>query len=305
MRREEDHRMPRLVECVPNFSEGRRRDVIEAIAGEVLRTPEVRLLDVQADESHNRSVVTFVGAPDAAKAAALAASRRAIELIDMNAHRGEHPRLGAVDVIPFIPITGVTMDEAVATARALGREIWTQLRVPVFFYAEAAASPERKRLPDIRKGEYEGLAARFADPAWAPDVGDPIPHPTAGATVVGARRPLIAYNINLATGDVEVAKKIARAVRESSGGLPAVQAMGVRSERGNAQVSMNLVDYTQTPVQQAFEAVRSEAAKYGAEILESEVVGLIPLDAIADVARHYLKLRDFTRDLVLEAKLME
>lgn len=297
--------MPRVVECVPNFSEGRRRDVIEAIADEVRRTRDVQLLDVQKDESHNRCVVTFVGTPEGAKAAALAASRRAIELIDMNVHRGEHPRLGAVDVIPFIPIFGVTMEEAVATARALGREIWEQLRVPVFFYADAATKPERRRLPDIRKGEYEGLSAKLGDPAWAPDVGDPKAHPTAGATVVGARRPLIAYNINLTTDDVEIAKKIARAVRESSGGLAAVQAMGVKSESGRAQVSMNLVDYTQTPVQRAYEAVREEAAKYGAEILESEVVGLIPLDAIVDVARGALRLRGFTRDQILEAKLME
>lgn len=297
--------MPRLVECVPNFSEGRRLTVIDAIAQEVRRTPDVRLLDLQADESHNRCVVTFVGTPEAAKVAALAASRRAIELIDMNAHRGEHPRMGAVDVIPFIPIAGVTMEEAVATAKALGREIWEQLRVPVFFYADAATRPERRRLPDIRKGEYEGLAAKLADAAWAPDVGDPKPHPTAGATVVGARRPLIAYNINLTTDDVDVAKKIARAIRESSGGLVAIQAMGVRSETGKAQVSINLVDYTQTPVQQAFDAVREQAARHGAEISESEVVGLIPLDAIADVARHYLRLRDFTREQILETHLME
>lgn len=297
--------MPRLVECVPNFSEGRRRDVIDAIADEVRRTPGARLLDVQADESHNRCVVTFVGSPEAAKAAALAASARAVELIDMNSHRGEHPRLGAIDVIPFIPISGVTMDDAVATARALGRDIWDRLHVPVFFYAEAAVKPERRRLPDIRKGEYEGLAVRLADSAWMPDVGDAKPHPTAGVTVVGARRSLIAYNINLSTDDVEVAKKIARAVRESSGGLVAVQAMGVKNESGKAQVSMNLVDFTQTPVQRAFEVVKEEAAHFGVAILESEVVGLLPLDAIADVARHYLRLRDFTREQILETHLME
>lgn len=297
--------MPRLVECVPNFSEGRRREVIDAIADEVRRTPGVRLLDVQADESHNRCVMTFVGTPEAAKSGALAASARAVELIDMTSHRGEHPRLGAIDVIPFIPISGVSMDEAVATARALGREIWDRLHVPVFFYAEAATRPERRRLPDIRKGEYERLAAKLADPAWIPDVGEAKPHPTAGATVVGARRPLIAYNINLTTEDVEVAKKIARAVRESSGGLVAVQAMGVKSEGGKAQVSMNLVDFTQTSVQVAFEAVKEKAAHLGVGILESEVVGLIPLDAIADVARNYLRLREFTREQILETHLME
>ncbi|MGH7128497.1 MAG: glutamate formimidoyltransferase [Planctomycetaceae bacterium] len=297
--------MPRLVECVPNFSEGRRREVIDAIADDVRRTNGARLLDVQADESHNRCVVTFVGTPEAARTAALAASERAVELIDMNAHRGEHPRLGAIDVIPFIPISGVTMDDAVGIAKTLGREIWDRLRVPVFFYAEAATRPERRRLPDIRKGEYEGLAAKLADPAWMPDFGEAKPHPTAGAAVVGARRPLIAYNINLSTDDIEVAKKIARAVRESSGGLVAVQAMGVKNESGKAQVSMNLVDFTQTPVQRAFEVVNEEAAHYGVTIVESEVVGLLPLDAVVDVARHHLRLRHFTREQILETHLME
>ena len=297
--------MPQLVECVPNFSEGRRRDVIEAIAGEVRQTPGARVLDVQADQSHNRCVITFVGDLRSVSHAALAATRRAVERIDMRSHRGEHPRLGAVDVIPFVPISGVTMEECVAAAKDLGRQIWDALRVPVYFYAEAATRPERRRLPDIRKGEYEGLAAKMADPEWVPDVGDPKPHPTAAAMVVGARRPLIAYNVNLATDDVEVAKKIAKAARESSGGLVAVQAMGVTSERGRAQVSMNLLDYTKTPVHQAFELVRAEAARYGVEILDSEVVGVIPLNAVADAARFYLRLTAFRREQILEAILME
>jgi glutamate formiminotransferase len=223
----------------------------------------------------------------------------------MNTHQGEHPRMGAVDVIPFVPISGVTMEECVAAARRLGREIWETLRVPVFFYADAASRPERRRLPDIRKGEYEGLSAKLSDPAWAPDVGEPAPHPTAGATAVGARAPLIAYNINLASEDVEVARKIARAVRESSGGLANVQAMGVRSESGRAQVSMNLLDYTRTPIHVAYEQVRIEASRHGVDILESEVVGLVPLDAIADAARFYLRLRGFDREQILETKLME
>lgn len=297
--------MASIVECVPNFSEGRRRAVIEAIAHEVRAHSGVRLLDVQSDSSHNRSVLSFVGDLNAVQAAALAAARRAVELIDMNAHTGEHPRMGAVDVIPFVPISDVSMDECVAAARTLARNIWEELRVPVFLYAEAATRPERRRLPDIRKGEYEGLASKLADPAWAPDFGDPRPHPTAGATVVGARRPLIAYNINLASEDLEVAKKIARAVRESSGGLPSVQAMGVRSESGQAQVSMNLLDYTRTPIHVAYEHVREEASRHGVDILESEVVGLVPLDAIADAARASLRLRGFDRKQILEAKLME
>lgn len=297
--------MPQLVECVPNFSEGRRREVIEAIADEVRKTSGARLLDVQADQSHNRCVITFVGDLRAVATAALAATRQAVERIDMRTHRGEHPRLGAVDVIPFVPIAGVTMEECVAAAKDLGRKIWDTLRVPVFFYAEAATRPERRRLPDIRKGEYEGLREKMADPNWAPDVGEAKPHPTAGAVVVGARRPLIAYNINLATGDVEIAKKIAKAARESSGGLVAVQAMGMVSEDGRAQVSMNLLDYTQTPVHRAFELVRAEAARYGVEILESEVVGLIPLDAVVDAARWCLRLTDFHREQILETRLME
>ncbi len=294
-----------LVECIPNFSEGRRREVIDAIADEVRRTPGARLLDVQADESHNRCVLTFVGDLNAVKAAGLAAAHRAVELIDMRGHRGEHPRLGAVDVIPFVPISGVTMDECVTAAGELGRQLWESLRVPVYFYAEAATRPQRRRLPDIRKGEYEGLAQKMADPAWAPDVGSATPHPTAGATVVGARRPLIAYNINLTTEDVEVAKKIARAARESSGGLVNVQAMGVVSESGRAQVSMNLLDYTTTPMARAVEVVRTEAARYDVDIQDSEVVGLVPLDAVVDVARFYLRMKNFRREQILEAKLME
>lgn len=297
--------MAQIVECVPNFSEGRRRDVIEEIAAAVAATPGARLLDVQADKSHNRCVVSLVGDLDAVQAAALAAAAVAVRSIDMNTHRGEHPRMGAVDVIPLVPISGVSMEECVAAARTLGTRLWETLRVPVFFYAEAATTPQRRRLPDIRKGEFEGLADKLKDAAWAPDVGDPVPHPTAGATVVGARRPLLAYNINLTTDDVKVAREIAKAVRESSGGLVAVQAMGVKSDAGQAQVSMNLVDYTTTPVHRAFEAVRAEAAQRGVDIAESEVVGLIPLDALTDAARYYLRLRDFERGQILEARLME
>jgi len=297
--------MAQIVECVPNFSEGRRRDVIEQIAAAVAATPGARLLDVQADESHNRCVVSCVGNLETVQAAAFAAAEVAVRLIDMTTHRGEHPRLGAVDVIPFVPVSEVTMDECVAAAKALGRRIWESLRVPVFFYAEAAARPQRRRLPDIRKGEFEGLAGKLADPDWAPDVGDPAPHPTAGATVVGARRPLIAFNVNLTTDDVKVARDIAKAVRESSGGLAAVQAMGVTSEAGQAQVSMNLVDFTTTPVHAAYDAVREAALARGTEVAESEVVGLIPLDALTDAARHYLRLKDFRRDQILEARLME
>jgi len=295
----------RIVECVPNVSEGRRAEVIEAVADEVRRTEGVRLLNIQSDQSHNRSVITFAGSPAAAAEAAFALCARAVALIDMNAHHGEHPRLGAVDVVPFVPIAEVTMDEAVRLALALGARIWEVLRVPVYFYAQAAQRPERVRLPDIRRGEYEGLSQKMADPDWAPDAGEPAPHPTAGAVVVGARRPLIAYNINLSTSDVAVAKKIARAVRESSGGLAAVQAMGVRSAAGQAQVSMNLLDYETTSITAAYEAVRREAATAGVAIAESEIVGLVPLDALMDAARAGLALRGFDRSQILETHLME
>lgn len=294
-----------IVECVPNVSEGRRSEVVEAIADAVRRTEGVRLLNVQSDASHNRSVITFAGPPAAAAEAALALCARAVALIDMNDHRGEHPRLGAVDVVPFVPITGVTMEEAVGLAFALGARIWEDLRLPVYFYAEAARRPERVRLPDIRKGEYEGLRAKMADPAWAPDVGEATPHPTAGAVLVGARRPLIAYNINLNTSDVSVARSVARAIRESSGGLPAVQAMGVAAASGQAQVSINLLDAATTSMTRVFDAVRAEADRRGVAVAESEIVGLVPLDALLDVARAYLRLRDFDRAQVLETQLME
>ncbi|MGH2453982.1 MAG: glutamate formimidoyltransferase [bacterium] len=294
-----------IVECVPNVSEGRRGDVVAAIAEAVRRTDGVRLLNVQTDESHNRSVITFAGPPAAVADAAFALCARAVALIDMNAHRGAHPRLGAVDVVPFVPITEVTMAEAVRLALALGARIWEGLRVPVYFYAQAAQRPDRVRLPDIRRGEYEGLGQKMADPDWAPDAGEPAPHPTAGAVVVGARRPLIAYNINLNTNDVAVAKKIARAVRESSGGLAAVQAMGVTSAAGQAQVSMNLLDYETTSITAAYEAVRRAAAAAGVAIAESEIVGLVPLDALMDAARARLALRGFDRAQILETHLME
>jgi len=298
--------MIRLVACVPNFSEGRRVEVVEAIAGEVRRVPGVALLDVSWDPSHNRCVLTFVGEPEAVKQAALAASAKAVDLINMEEHRGVHPRIGAVDVIPFVPLAGVTMDDCVALAQDLGRELWEKLGLPVYLYAEAAQRPERRRLPEIRRGEYEGLKEALSRPERWPDIGEPRLHPTAGATAVGARKPLIAFNVYLRTGDVEVARSIARAVRESSGGLVNVQARGVPIEhRGMVQVTMNLLDHVRTPLPRVFEMVRMEAARYGTEVVESEVVGLVPLDALVEVARHYLRLHRFSREKVLEARLLE
>lgn len=295
----------RLVECVPNVSEGRRADVIDAVVAAVREVEGVRLLNVQSDASHNRSVITFAGDGDAVARAAVALTGRAIDLIDMRRHQGEHPRLGAVDVIPFVPIGPTTMEECVALARRVGEELWSRLRLPVYLYAAAASAPHRVRLPDIRKGEFEGLAEKMATEGSAPDFGDPRPHPTAGAVVVGARRPLIAYNINLNTSDVSVARSVARAIRESSGGLPAVQAMGVAAASGQAQVSINLLDAATTSMTRVFDAVRAEADRRGVAVAESEIVGLVPLDALLDVARAYLRLRDFDRAQVLETQLME
>jgi glutamate formiminotransferase len=294
-----------LVECVPNFSEGRRADVIEAVVAAVRASPGVTVLNVQSDESHNRTVLTFAGDPASAAEAVIAMVREAMALIDMNRHTGEHPRLGAVDVVPFVPIGQVTMDECVALARRVGERLWADLALPVYYYAQAATAPHRIRLPDIRKGEYEGLAEKMRQPDWQPDVGDPRPHPTAGAVVVGARRPLIAYNINLQSTDVAVAKAVARAVRETGGGLVNVQAMGVAAASGLAQVSINVLDHARTPLARVFDLVRLEAERFGVAVAESEIVGLVPMDAILDAARAYLRLRGFDRNQVLEVRLME
>jgi glutamate formiminotransferase len=290
---------------VPNVSEGRRQAVVDAIVGAVRAVDGVRVLHVHSDPSHNRSVITLVGPAEAVGRAALALARAAVAHIDLRAHRGEHPRIGAVDVIPFVPIGETTMEECVALARRVGAELWQALRVPVYFYAEAATAPHRVRLPDIRRGEFEGLAEKMAQPAWAPDVGDPRPHPTAGAVAVGARRPLVAYNITLHTADVGVARAIARAVRESSGGLVHVQAMGVRAASGQAQVSINVLDATRTPLYRVFDLVRLEADRHGVAVAASEIVGLVPLDVLVDVARAYLRLWTFERSQVLELRLVE
>lgn len=294
-----------LVECVPNISEGRRQDVIEAVADAVRAIPGTKLLNVQSDESHNRSVLTFAGEGEAVGEAAVAMARRAVELIDLREHKGQHPRVGAVDVIPFVPIGPTGMDECVALARRVGERLWSEARLPVYLYGEAATAPHRKRLPDIRRGEFEGLAEKMKQEGWAPDFGEQEPHATAGAAVVGARRFLVAYNINLRTGDVQVARAIARAIRESGGGLVNVQALGVISESGLAQVTINIHDASRTSMARVFELVRIEASRYGISIAESEVVGLVPLDALIEVARFALRLRDFDRTQVLEARLVE
>jgi len=293
-----------LIECVPNVSEGRRADVIARLADDVRRVPGVRLLDLSSDPSHNRSVFTMVGDPQALESAVLALADGAVAAIDLRSHRGEHPRVGALDVVPFIPIEGATMADCVALAKRVGRAIAERFGVPVYLYEEAAANPARTNLEDIRRGEFEGLAAKMAAPGWAPDFGAAAPHRTAGATVVGARMPLIAYNINLASDRLDVAKKIAAAIRQSSGGFRYVKASGFKLEdRGIVQVSMNLTNYEKTPIARVFEAVKREAARYGVAILESEIVGLVPSAALGDAARFYLQLDRFTADQILENKL--
>ena len=293
-----------LIECVPNVSEGRRPDVIAAMVEALGRVPGVRLLDHSSDPSHNRSVFTLVGDSTGVEQAVLALFERATADIDLRSHTGEHPRLGAVDVVPFIPIEGATMPDCVALAKRVGAEVAARFGVPVYLYEEASNNPARKNLEDIRRGEFEGLAARMATPDWAPDFGPAAPHPSAGATVIGARMPLIAYNINLATDRLDVAKKIAAAIRHSSGGFRYVKAAGFKLEdRGIVQVSMNLTNYEKTPIFRVFETVKREAERYGVSILESEIVGLLPAAALTSTAEYYLQLAGFTPNQVLENKL--
>ncbi|TMA04459.1 MAG: glutamate formimidoyltransferase [Methanobacteriota archaeon] len=299
--------MAEIVECVPNFSEGRRKEVVDAIAQAIASVPGVRVLDRQMDADHNRSVITFVGDRTAVAQAAFRGAQKAVELIDMSMHHGEHPRVGALDVLPFVPIAGVTMDDCVALARSVGKRIADELQVPVYLYEAAATRLDRRALPDVRRGEYEGLKTEIeTNPDRTPDFGPRRLHPTAGACIVGARPVLIAWNVNLRTADIRVAKRIAKAIRESDGGLPAVRAKGFElADRGLVQVSMNMVDYRKTSLVQAYEAIRSLAAKEGVEIAESEIVGLVPLDALIDGATQYFKLARFHREQILETRLWE
>jgi len=293
-----------VIECVPNVSEGRRPEIVAAMADAIRAIGGVRLLDHSSDASHNRSVFTLAGDAAGVERAVLALVERATADIDLRTHRGEHTRIGAVDVVPFVPIEGVTMAECVALARKVGSEIASRFNVPVYLYEEASNDPARKNLEDIRRGEFEGLAAKMAKAGWAPDFGPAAPHPSAGATVVGARMPLIAYNINLATNRLDVAKKIAAGIRHSSGGYRYVKAMGIMLEdRGIVQVSMNLTNYEKTPIFRVFETVKREAARYGVQVLESEIVGLVPSAALNAAAEFYLQIEGFKADQVLEHKL--
>jgi glutamate formiminotransferase len=295
-----------IIETIPNVSEGRRPEVVEALVAAVRGTPGVRLLDHSSDASHNRSVLTAVGDAPSLRQAVLALFEAAVPAIDLRAHSGEHPRVGAVDVVPFVPIEGVTMADCVALARDVAGEVASRFGIPVFLYEEASDNPARKNLEDIRRGEFEGLAAKLASPGWVPDFGPAAPHATAGASVIGARMPLIAYNINLNTDRLDVARKIAAAIRHSSGGLRYVKAMGVMLEdRRIAQVSINLTNFQKTPIHRVFDLVAREAARYGVTVLESEIVGLIPNAALAAAAEHYLQLERFGPAQILENKLRD
>lgn len=297
----------RLVECVPNFSEGRDRGRVDAIVAAIRTAPGVAVLDVELDADHNRSVVTFTAPPETVVDAALAGVARAVELIDLNRHQGVHPRIGACDVLPFVPLEGVTLEDCVKLAEKAAGEIWKKLKVPVYLYEAAARRPERTNLENIRRGQFEGLREEVkSDPQRAPDVGDAALHATAGATVVGARKFLIAYNINLGTADLEIAKRIAKGIRHSSGGFRYVKAMGVMLQSRNlAQVSMNLTDFEQTPVHRVFETVRAEAARYGVPVVGSEIVGLIPKKALEMTADFYLRCENFSPSLVLENRVAD
>ncbi|MBI2445303.1 glutamate formimidoyltransferase [Candidatus Micrarchaeota archaeon] len=297
----------KIVECVPNFSEGKDQKVIDAILAEMTSVPGITVLSSLADADHNRLDVSYLGEPDAVKQAAFLACKKASELIDMEQHHGQHPRMGATDVIPFIPIQNVSMEDCVQYANEVGKRIGDELDIPVFLYESAARIPERKNLADVRRGEYEGIKAEFeSNSARKPDFGPSKMHPSAGFTAVGARMPLVAFNVNLATTDVSIAKAIAKAVREKDGGLKCVKAMGFEiKERGLVQVSMNLVNYVETPIFKAFEAVKAEAQKHGVQIVESEIIGMVPLQALSDTADFYLRLEKFKTDQVIEARLIE
>ena len=293
-----------VIECVPNVSEGRRGDVVERLAAAVRDVDGARLLDYSSDASHNRSVFTLAGEAAPLKTALLALFAEAVRAIDLRAHRGEHPRLGAVDVVPFVPIEGVTMEDCVRLANDVAAEVAARFGIPVYLYEEAARTPTRRNLEDIRRGEFEGLEAKMKSDGWAPDYGPAAPHPSAGAAVIGARMPLIAYNINLDTDRLDVAKKIAAAIRQSSGGFRYVKAAGFKLEdRGIVQVSMNLTNYEKTPIFRVFETVKREAERYGVSVLESEIVGLVPSAALVGAAEFYLRLAGFSPEQVLENKL--
>lgn len=296
--------MNKIMECVPNFSEGKDLEKVEKILDIFRGHHDVKLLDYSSDENHNRSVVTVVGEPEALKKVMVEAIGKAIELIDLTKHVGQHPRMGAVDVIPFIPIKNVSVEEADKLAKEVAKEASEKYNLPFFLYEKSASASHRENLANIRKGQFEGMTEKMKDDMWKPDFGPSTVHPTAGVTAIGARMPLVAYNINLSTNNIEIANSIAKKVRHISGGFRFVKALGIDLEdRGIVQVSMNLTDYTKTSIYRVFETVKMEAERYGVNIIGSEIVGLVPMQALVDTADHYLRLENFSMDQVLESKL--
>lgn len=296
--------MNKIIECVPNFSEGRDLLKLEKILDVFRGRNNVKLLDYSSDEDHNRTVVTLVGEPDALKSAMIEAIGKAVELIDLTKHEGQHPRMGAVDVIPFIPIKNVTVEEADKLAREVAMEAAKLYGLPFFLYEKSASAPHRENLATVRKGQFEGMAEKMKDSMWKPDFGPETIHPTAGVTAIGARMPLVAFNVNLSTNNLEIASKIAKQVRHINGGFRYVKALGIELEdRGIVQVSMNLTDYTKTSIYRVFETIKMEAERYGVNVVGSEIVGLLPLQAIVDTADYYLRLENFNLDQVLETRL--
>lgn len=298
--------MAKLVECVPNFSEGRDKEIIEKIVDEVRKTEGVKLLDYCSDKDHNRSVVTMIGGPKEVKEAAFKLIKKASELIDMSKHQGAHPRMGATDVVPFIPIKDITTEECVELAKELGKRVGEELNIPVYLYEDAATAPERQNLANIRKGQYEGFFEKIKQPEWKPDFGPNEMNEKSGATVIGARFPLIAYNVNLGTDNIEIANAIARKIRHINGGLRYAKAVGVMlTERNIAQVSINLVQYEKTAIYTAQEMVKMEAKRYGVPVVGAEVIGLVPMKALIDCAEYYLQIENFDINQVLESRLAE
>lgn len=293
-----------MIESIPNVSDGSRLDVIDALAEAVQHVPRVLWLDRSSDRSHNRTVFTFAGEPRTLEQAALVLIERALPLIDLRAHRGVHPRMGAVDVMPFVPLDGASMADCVDLARRVGSAVGQAFEIPVFLYEEAATATHRRHLDEVRRGGFEALAAKLEDPRWKPDFGPSVPHSTFGAIAIGARAPLIAFNVNLDSDRIDLARRIASAIRERDGGLFAVKALGLPlPSRGIVQVSMNLTDYQRTPPAAAFEAIDRQARQYGVQVLESEIVGLVPRAALAGTTAEALKLKDFSADQILEVRL--
>lgn len=298
--------MAKIVECIPNISEGRNMEVVEAVLNEVRSTPGVTLLDHSSDPNHNRTVITFLGSPEGVAEAAVKLAKKAVELIDLNKHVGEHPRMGAVDVCPFVPVKEITTEECVALSKEVAKRIWEEAHMPVFLYEDSASAPHRVNLAAIRKGQFEGMAQKVLEPEWEPDFGGRTIHPTAGTVAVGCRMPLVAFNINLNTPDIKIASAIAKIIRQSSGGLACVKALGVMLEDRNiAQVSINMTNLNKTPLYRVVELVKAEAKRWGVSVIGTEIVGLTPMNALIDSAEYYLQIEAFDRDKqVLENYLL-